>query len=101
MRCTALVMLAWVAVDLADTGLCALDKRPLAVAASLAALDARANPPLAPVNLIDDCFCCSHCVDVSVSSALQPFYQLSVDLPHAVDVRPLSSITQSYRPPRS
>lgn len=66
-----MLLLLWTAVDLSNAGLCALDNEdaaPMAADAtatfSAAAHDAGA--PLAPdtTRHVDDCFCCSHCVDI-------------------------------------
>jgi hypothetical protein len=64
-----MVLLLWTAADLTNSGLCALDSEdPLGVPASNeAALDQSVPNPVpfnAPAPHIDDCFCCSHCVDV-------------------------------------
>ena len=66
-RVVALSLLLWTAVDLADVTACALDNERLGTLGSsqdsiIAHRDAPGNP--APPVHVDDCFCCSHCVDV-------------------------------------
>jgi hypothetical protein len=83
LRWCATVLLLWTAIDMMAPGLCALEREhddvSVAAAADAAgasddaagvtarvALD-EALPPAGdstPATHIDDCFCCSHCVDV-------------------------------------
>jgi hypothetical protein len=83
LRWCATVLLLWTAIDMMAPGLCALEREhdDFAVAVALdgaAAADAdggatarlaqdEALPPAGdstPEPHVDDCFCCSHCVDV-------------------------------------
>jgi hypothetical protein len=67
----ATVILIWTAADLTNASLCALDSDELGGAFSREyALTVNADTtdpaPSQPSNHIDDCFCCSHCVDMQV-----------------------------------
>lgn len=68
-RVVVTVLLLWTAVDLSNAGLCALDNERAggasfdAPAATWASAGDTAPLPI-PLRHIDDCFCCSHCVDV-------------------------------------
>jgi len=64
----AIVLLVWTTVDLTNVGLCALENEdPLSVPSAAATMNAVDRAPLPdssqPVPHIDDCFCCSHCVE--------------------------------------
>ena len=70
LRWCATVLLLWTAIDMMAPGLCALEREhdDAAVAAGAAgAAFAQALPPAddsTSVPHVDDCFCCSHCVDM-------------------------------------
>jgi hypothetical protein len=66
-RAVALIFLLWTATDLSNPSLCALDKDDAAPVGAASAVQG-STPPVAPQPAsphIDDCFCCSHCVDVA------------------------------------
>ena len=70
-RTVALTILLWTAADLSNANLCALDKEDGvpnggAVGLFLTFGDSSAPqvPPSVPAH-VDDCFCCSHCVEVT------------------------------------
>ena len=66
-RLTAILLLAWTALDLTATQLCAADNRPWAL--NEPAPEDVAGPSSStpvPQGHIDDCFCCSHCVNVAL-----------------------------------
>ena len=70
-RMVATVILIWTAADLTNASLCALDSDELgsAYAADLSSTLSSGTSDRAPSQPgphIDDCFCCSHCVDVQV-----------------------------------
>jgi hypothetical protein len=74
-RVVAIVFLTWTAVDLTNANLCALDQegaQPRHACTTVAPHFCDVQPSSAPVH-IDDCFCCSHCVNavalVSLSEA--------------------------------
>ena len=63
-----MLLLLWTAADLSNASLCALDNegQPMQLSdehASLGSSDAQV-PDSTPERHIDDCFCCSHCVDL-------------------------------------
>lgn len=66
LRWCATVLLLWTAIDVMAPGLCALEREHEESAAAAVAPD----PGLPPANdstsapHVDDCFCCSHCVDI-------------------------------------
>jgi hypothetical protein len=70
-RLVATAILLWTAADLTNTSLCALDSDEFDAVAYAAELSPTLNSgttdrvPSQPGHL-DDCFCCSHCVDVPV-----------------------------------
>lgn len=69
-RTVALLLLIWTAADLSNASLCALDNdtaSTIAVSQS-ASLNEAPSPPPAPAQPphVDDCFCCSHCVELQV-----------------------------------
>ena len=102
-RTTVWALLAWAAVDLGVPSVCALDRenRPAALSAHVVTVplgdDASPNQP----GHIDDCFCCSHCVNVSpLTAVLAPFVGgtlvalLPISSPHSAGY-------PSYHPPRA
>jgi hypothetical protein len=68
-QAVVMLLLLWTAADLSNASLCALDNEGTE-AVSLSAITVRSGTSDAPVpdktpqQHIDDCFCCSHCVDV-------------------------------------
>lgn len=64
----ALVILAWTALDLTNSALCALEQEQFSPSAgdnfafSISLESEGTVPPIQ--NHVDDCFCCSHCVTV-------------------------------------
>ncbi len=64
-----MVLLLWTAADLSNVSLCALDNEGALGAGTFGGStvfeDGSTNQlPLEPSAHIDDCFCCSHCVDI-------------------------------------
>ena len=102
-RTVAWVLLAWVAVDLGVPNLCALEREQgFAISGSSTAVapDDGGGIPIAPPH-VDDCFCCSHCVDVTqVSGATAPpLADTRVVLPPAAIPFPFG--LSLYHPPRA
>ena len=68
-RVFAVALLLWTAVDLTNTRLCALeDEDPLELVAGDAVMHADGTGPQGPAEPdthVDDCFCCSRCVEPS------------------------------------
>ena len=72
-RAVVLAILLWTAVDLSNASLCALENESggsrygagLLTPQSAALLEdgSTSSVPPAPAPHIDDCFCCSHCVE--------------------------------------
>lgn len=69
----ALVLLAWTAVDLTNASLCALDQEGAARSACVVVMQqigrGQQDGGSVPTH-VDDCFCCSHCVDAAALPAL-------------------------------
>ncbi len=71
-RTVVMVLLLWTAADLTNSSLCALDDEGLSatvpVTAGATTIDqgspSQIPPPQPAKPHIDDCFCCSHCVEV-------------------------------------
>lgn len=102
-RTVAWVLLAWVAVDLGVPNLCALEREQgFASAGSstvIAPADDGGTPP--PPAHVDDCFCCSHCVDMTrLSGAVTPpLAETRIVLPPAAIPFPFG--LSLYHPPRA
>ena len=80
-RTVAMVLLVWTATDISNASLCALDSEgagPFALRKS----SGTSIPVQAPGH-VDDCFCCSHCVDV------QTVVSTSLAMPANLDRTPL------------
>ncbi len=102
-RAVAWVLLAWVALDLGVPSLCALDREGQSTPLSSTAIYTPAGDNGMPDQSvhIDDCFCCSHCVNVASVS--------DIATPLLVDNRSLPPLTRSlflaayppYHPPRA
>lgn len=80
----AVFLLFWTATDLINPSLCALDNQagvPISSTSTLKDHSTSPGPNQAPGH-IDDCFCCSHCVDVQppalVMRALQAVFRYPV-----------------------
>lgn len=100
-RAIAWLFLAWVGIDLGYPSLCALDQENplnLAVATSVDAASPDGTTPVPPAH-IDDCFCCSHCVDVSSIASSVPLWSV-VFVPLPIDRAPFPSGYPPYHPPR-
>lgn len=97
-----LVLLSLVAVDLASPALCALDQ-PTPVLTTAAAADRATEDSEAPrpAAHVDDCFCCSHCVQPG--SVLEPLglTLLRDRLSTSVTDGDFSTVGAPFHPPRS
>jgi hypothetical protein len=66
-QAVVMLLLLWTAADLSNASLCALDNegQPIQLSAAHASLDSSSAqlPDQTPQHHIDDCFCCSHCVE--------------------------------------
>ena len=102
----SLILLLWTAADLTNASLCALENEGTGFssveATATQIVDSSSSQAPVPVPApphIDDCFCCSHCVDVQV---LWPAtLAMPVDLQHAPLVLASPRIFGSplYHPP--
>ena len=103
-RAAAWLLLALVALDLGNPSLCALDQEaPSIPASAAAALDARPtgdSAPARPVH-VDDCFCCSHCVDVASAPGPAKLAWAGIRIPLPTDAAPLPTAYPPYHPPRA
>lgn len=96
-----LLLLAWTAADLTNAALCTLDSGPLSAARNMSTSDSDGRPSQTVPPHIDDCFCCSHCVDVALHL---PLFESSFEaravvytLPHP----PLAPPLLPYHPPKA
>lgn len=104
-RGVVMLLLLWTGIDITNASLCALEQEqetPYAQGHADAALNADSVPPLpiAPQPPhVDDCFCCSHCVEVL---ALAPAF-LPMPVPRDAEPTVLSSPrifgARLYHPP--
>ena len=103
----AVLLLLWTGTDLANPGLCALDREQeeLLLATdepTAAGVDTRttAPAPLAPESPhVDDCFCCSHCVEATVIVTRLWSAPVSGRLDAPVLLEPRIFGLQLYHPP--
>ena len=102
----AMVLLLWTAADLTNSSLCALENEdgglPTSSRPSDLVIDAQNStqiPTEAPAPHIDDCFCCSHCVEVHSLHADATSSPIVRDLRPLVLAAPRLFGTQLYHPP--
>jgi hypothetical protein len=96
------VFLLWTAVDLTNPELCALDNDPLApvsTSATLFAVD-DAGLPDGPAPHIDDCFCCSRCVEASPVQAPAGLRLVTRRAPLVSDTLLVADHASVYHPPQ-
>lgn len=100
----SLILLLWTAADLTNASLCALENESTGfssggAAATQIADTSSSQAPVPTPSHIDDCFCCSHCVDVQVLSPAP--LALPLDLEHTPLVLAAPRIFGSplYHPP--
>ena len=70
-RAVATILLLWTTLDLTNASLCALDRDEIGTTVShglgtTVSDDSARRAPSPQSTHIDDCFCCSHCVDIPV-----------------------------------
>lgn len=100
-RGVAALLLTLTAIDLAASQLCELDAIPVLADLNegMGADTGRMPQPSSPTHF-DDCFCCSHCVDVSLMQpALVAMPFISPVLPSPV-THPLAAARALFHPPR-
>jgi hypothetical protein len=98
----ALVLLLWTAVDLSNSSLCSLDNESLVgVTGAGLILTVRADDSL-PVDApfhVDDCFCCSHCVEPSLHPSVTVVMDIVVRDPLPAGMAPVGFGSPLYHPP--
>ena len=101
-RAVVVLLLAWTAADLANASLCALDSSEFATESpQLPSGDHGTLPTQEPQRHVDDCFCCSHCVDVAaVIPAMTSEIVSSAAVPLASSA-PKPPLVLPYHPPRA
>ena len=105
LRATAWLFLAWTVIDLAVPRLCALDREqaPVPIHSSAARIDVPSAPlgtTPTPVH-VDDCFCCSHCVNVTGIHAPASLALARTEPPLPTAWMPLTDGYPQYHPPRA
>lgn len=106
-RAITWLFLAWVGLDLGYPSLCALDQEsqlPSVSAPTLAGgIDASSPVDRTPTRTmhIDDCFCCSHCVEAGVVSAPALLPRVDLRAPLPAGRLPFSTGHPPYHPPRA
>lgn len=105
-RATAWVFLSWTAVDLGVPSVCALDQEDesLKIHSSSERVAPASTPhdgtPEAPVH-VDDCFCCSHCVNVTAIHTPATLALVGTDVALPSDSVPVAAGYPPYHPPRA
>jgi hypothetical protein len=99
------ILLLWTGADITNSSLCALEQEqdaPFSQPNGGATLDARSTPLLPAVPdapHIDDCFCCSHCVEVQDHGPRLISALAAGDLDAVVLASPRIFGVQLYHPP--
>jgi hypothetical protein len=104
-----MIMLLWTAADLANSSLCALENEDSRVSRDAFPLgvpivvqqtgDPSQFPSDTPVPHIDDCFCCSHCVDVPSFAPAMTSARVQRELQPLVSAAPRIFGSRLYHPP--
>lgn len=99
----AVVLLLWTALDLSNESLCALEGEAgqsilTTEKAAVAATSSAADPVHAPQH-VDDCFCCSHCVEVSSTTPAPVGLSINQDAVALVPSAPYTFGAPLYHPP--
>ena len=98
-----MALLVWTAADLSNASLCALDNEErIAFAGSQSGvvdMSRDRGPAQAPQPHIDDCFCCSHCVDVQSVSPSTLAAPVELQLTPLVIAAPRLFGSPLYHPP--
>ena len=107
LRAVVAVLLMWTAADLANASLCALDASDMNASVTPSAASAPQQPshpaPLRglPSPHVDDCFCCSHCVDMAALTPELLVEPLAAALSPAIPAAPTRALVPTYHPPRA
>lgn len=99
-----MLLLLWTAADLSNASLCALDnegKNAVSFSAFATLSDASdaPAPDQTPQQHIDDCFCCSHCVDVHAFAPATVVMPVKLQRTPLVLAAPRLSGAPLYHPP--
>lgn len=103
-RIGVMVLLAWTALDLTAPSLCALDAEGQSTDAAYSVNDTEPSIPAdvpAEPGHVDDCFCCSHCVEPTALPAPAGLEFVVTQYRALPDSLPLSAALPLYHPPRS
>ncbi len=102
-RTTVWALLAWAAVDLGVPSLCALDREHQRSAESvqIECVPSDEGGSTDRPGHIDDCFCCSHCVNAQTLAALPMPVLSDALLPVLPSNSPRSAGYPPYHPPRA
>jgi hypothetical protein len=103
-RACAIVLLLWTAVDLTNMRLCALDNEDVvSMPADGSDVPAAGDAPVpdTPAPHVDDCFCCSRCVEPSPVT-MPPRASIAPHRPRSLtDALPVSDHVPVYHPPQA
>lgn len=99
-RAAAWLLLGLVALDLGNPSLCALDQGQLAPASANADSRPSDDGNTVPPVHVDDCFCCSHCVDVGFVSRLAPLAFIDRAMAQPIYAPLFPAGHPPYHPPR-
>lgn len=100
----SLVLLLWTGADLTNSSLCAVeneDAQSSPIATHAVAVDGQSSPLRSdgPAAHIDDCFCCSHCVEVQGLSTVATATLVERELKALVLSSPRTFGSPLYHPP--
>lgn len=98
----SMLLLFWTAADLSNASLCALENEgtwPVAVSTSTTVIDSSSQVPVPLPPHIDDCFCCSHCVDVKAASPAMVSMPVDLQQVALVLAAPRLFGSRLYHPP--
>ena len=102
-RLAAWLLLFWVGVDLSNSSICALDQEGSSAQATSTSEESTSAPVpshATPAHF-DDCFCCSHCVDVSRLHGLVELASVNGYLPLPLQTPAAASTRNTDHPPRA
>lgn len=105
-RAVVVALLLWTGADLTNPALCALDRERQAPAAAtddgsatLASLPGQPAPDAPAAPHVDDCFCCSHCVEIQPWRPVLDTEPPSRDYTALIVAAPRLFGLRLYRPP--
>lgn len=99
-----LLLLTWTAVDLTNESLCALDSTEFGTGGALTGTEKDDGKPLPGQETprhVDDCFCCSHCVDVAAVIPVMAAEIVRLGPAAPVSSALLPPLVPPYHPPRA